>query len=309
MQGDLLEVLPAQNKLLGAERVAAQKLEKRLQAVVRNKNRQLEKTKEKMFDQYIGHLEKLDALQEEELDSTSPRLGGGCTTNVEANDLFWISLVVIKQLFLLLLSLNQALTCFFWIILSCGWKINSAVSEFELRQLHLRNKTKAVRSMEGTMRNQVDKARRELKQAKKELRLHHQQTLATETFLRRKRLQDGPELVLYHQTGKEAVAAIRETNRMKCGTRGWAGGGIYFATNERDTKAKARTKGYMVIAKVRLGNVKVISATGDRNITFTSLILDNFDSVLIPRPNGDEYVVYCYDQVEILRIKKMAVAD
>ena len=98
---------------------------------------------------------------------------------------------------------------------------------------------------------------------------------------RQQRLQDGLEFVLYHQTGKEAADAICESNSMKCGTRGIAGGGIYFATNQHETKAKSRAKGYMVVAKVRLGKVQTISANGNRDVTFQSLMLDGFDSVFI----------------------------
>ena len=97
---------------------------------------------------------------------------------------------------------------------------------------------------------------------------------------------------------------------MMRGNGGTAGGGIYSATNKPDTTRKAMRNGYMrVHAKVQLGKVKTISSNADTLINFQSLLDEGFDSVLIPRLSGTEYVVYNFDQVEVLnaRVERRAL--
>ena len=88
------------------------------------------------------------------------------------------------------------------------------------------------------------------------------------------------------------------------GLSGMAGGGIYFAETKPDTANKAMSKGYLVVAEVKLGRQMKLTAFGDRNITFQSLLKAGYDSVLIPRTNGNEHVVYNYDQVLVLEVKR-----
>lgn len=107
--------------------------------------------------------------------------------------------------------------------------------------------------------------------------------------------------VLYHQTDAAAADAITRSGKMRRGTGGLAGGGIYFATCLQDTDRKAHRKGAYLECRVELGRVKHISANGDASITYRSLKGQGFDSVLIPRPNGHEYVVYSWDQVKEVR--------
>jgi len=119
------------------------------------------------------------------------------------------------------------------------------------------------------------------------------------------RLQENPPSLLYHQTNGNAARAIRKSRRMLRGTTGMAGGGIYFATTKSDTNHKSQKgHGWMIHAGVRLGRVKSISAEGDQNITFWTLQAEGYDSVYIPRSNGGGYVVYNYDQVEILKVRR-----
>lgn len=73
-----------------------------------------------------------------------------------------------------------------------------------------------------------------------------------------------------------------------------------------DAIRRAEAKEVLVTCSVYLGNVKTIGLNGDSSLTFTKLINQGFDSVLIPRPHGDEYVVYNHDQVLILEIKEIA---
>jgi hypothetical protein len=59
---------------------------------------------------------------------------------------------------------------------------------------------------------------------------------------------------------------------------------------------------------ILLGNMKTIDPNGYKSITFTTLQRDcqreGYDSVKIPRKNGNEFVVYNYDQVVNIKFHK-----
>eukprot|EP01062_Namystynia_karyoxenos_P024642 TRINITY_DN19623_c0_g1_i1.p1 TRINITY_DN19623_c0_g1~~TRINITY_DN19623_c0_g1_i1.p1 ORF type:complete len:241 (+),score=60.80 TRINITY_DN19623_c0_g1_i1:76-723(+) len=115
------------------------------------------------------------------------------------------------------------------------------------------------------------------------------------------RLRDTNTMVLFHQTSEQSAAAIRQSGQMRRGGGGLAGGGIYFALTPEDTAHKAHQKGVVLRCRVHLGRIKRLEAHGDPGITFSSLQREGFDSVCVPRhPGGNEYVVYNYDQVELL---------
>ena len=111
---------------------------------------------------------------------------------------------------------------------------------------------------------------------------------------------EGGVVVLYHQTDRSCWKLIQESGRMKCGSIGLAGGGIYFALSKSATDGKAHRTGVVLTCEVRLGRVKEISYSGDYSITSESLRREGFDSVMIPRSAGHEYVVYQSDQVTVL---------
>lgn len=120
---------------------------------------------------------------------------------------------------------------------------------------------------------------------------------------RKQRLAEGEVLTLYHQTSPKNADAIRREGKMLRGSSGLAGGGIYFAKSKEATAGKAHQFGVIITAKVKLGTVKTIYAH-DPYITFTQLNNEGYDSVKIVRPGGafyDEFVVYNYDQVEIIK--------
>eukprot|EP00296_Roombia_truncata_P007811 JP446264.1.p1 GENE.JP446264.1~~JP446264.1.p1 ORF type:complete len:290 (+),score=16.54 JP446264.1:43-912(+) len=110
----------------------------------------------------------------------------------------------------------------------------------------------------------------------------------------------GHTMRLFHQTDSDAAQGILR-NGFQRGSGGLAGGGIYFADNEVDTCHKAHRFGVILSATVLLGNVKNMSSSGDRNVTFKSLLDRGYDSVMIPR-SGTEYAVYNSDQVTDIRI-------
>ncbi len=87
---------------------------------------------------------------------------------------------------------------------------------------------------------------------------------------------------------------------MKRGESGLAGGGIYFAESPEATRNKARRLGVIITARVKLGHFKTLAEDGDASVTFKSLLDAGFDSVMIPRKAGREWVVYNWDQVDIL---------
>ena len=110
-------------------------------------------------------------------------------------------------------------------------------------------------------------------------------------------------LTLYHQTKAEYAKNIVSSQKMMRGKPECiAGSGIYFATNPSDTNHKAHNRGVILVAEVKVGKVKTIGKEGDKSLTFTSLLNQGFDSVLVPRDGGYEYVVYNSDQVSKIKI-------
>lgn len=115
---------------------------------------------------------------------------------------------------------------------------------------------------------------------------------------RNKRLNENIR-VLYHCTSEGAADDIKKEGKMRRGKTGMAGGGIYFALTEQDAARKALSSGYMLKCTVKLGNTKTIDMDGDPSIRFRKLLKEGYDSVCIPRINGQEYVVYNWDQVTV----------
>lgn len=109
---------------------------------------------------------------------------------------------------------------------------------------------------------------------------------------------------LYHQTDEGIADAIVKSQHMKPGTKGLAGAGIYFATTPELTGHKARGKGVILKAYVRLGKVLTLPEHGDTRMTLEKLRSMGFDSVCIARKvsSGHEYVVY--DPSQVLHIEK-----
>lgn len=102
----------------------------------------------------------------------------------------------------------------------------------------------------------------------------------------------------YHQTSDNAATCILGQQQFKRGADGMAGGGIYFAISPEDTEHKAHNFGPILAADVLLGNVLVCPRGGGIKYSFKQLLSEGYDSVRVPRVNGDELVVYCYDQVQ-----------
>jgi hypothetical protein len=101
----------------------------------------------------------------------------------------------------------------------------------------------------------------------------------------------------FHCTSREAATAIVETQTFRRGMGGLAGGGMYFADTVEDAQRKARQRGVTLEATVYLGQPHIVPPNGDGTISFAKLQTMAKDSVIIPRANGNEYVVYSSDQV------------
>ena len=113
-------------------------------------------------------------------------------------------------------------------------------------------------------------------------------------------------MTLYHLTDQPAAYSILDSGYMRAGSDGLAGAGIYFATSVEHCKHKARKghkNGIVLRCKVKLGNIKTISKHGQKDITFEKLLENGYDSVLIPRDNGWEYVVYNKDQIKTVGVE------
>merc|ERR1711998_210914 len=81
------------------------------------------------------------------------------------------------------------------------------------------------------------------------------------------------------------------------GSKGLAGGGIYFAETPQATEHKALHKGVILRCEVKLGRVLKLGHRGDCSMTYTKLKKMGYDSVMISRAGGMEYVVYNHEQV------------
>lgn len=107
-------------------------------------------------------------------------------------------------------------------------------------------------------------------------------------------LDEGLTTTLYHQTSPGAARKIIASQRFCPGAGGLAGGGIYFATSKNHTAHKAHQTGATLQATVRLGRVKQIGKSGNRALKRPPA---GYDSILVDRDNGQEYVVYDPSQV------------
>lgn len=132
---------------------------------------------------------------------------------------------------------------------------------------------------------------------------------------RQQRLNDGPELILYHQTSRENADSIWWCGgKLLRGPSGAAGAGIYFAETARHTEHKAEHHGVVLECRVRVGKQHAIEQHDKKPvpITFTALARMGCDSLLVDRglcwrgkhkgePAGNEIVVYSWDQVQVIR--------
>ncbi len=118
------------------------------------------------------------------------------------------------------------------------------------------------------------------------------------------RLKYGENKILYHQTSPEAAKEIVESGKMLRGSHGLAGGGIYFATTPSHTEHKALYKGVILECDVSLGRTYTTGFNGDSSLSYRKLLhMDpiGYDSVIIPRENGEEYVIYNHKQIKLIR--------
>lgn len=132
---------------------------------------------------------------------------------------------------------------------------------------------------------------------------------------RQERLKDGQIRTLYHQTDQETAKEIKKSGKMIRGSGGAGGGGIYLAESARETEWKAEHHGVVLECEVRLGTVKNVVQHDKKKHprTFAELQQERFDSVKLDRGfvpkgmphagerSGDEYVLYSWDQVKVLR--------
>lgn len=83
---------------------------------------------------------------------------------------------------------------------------------------------------------------------------------------------------------------------MKPGSDGLVGSGIYFATNPNDTDHKCMRSGAILRCLVYVGRVKTVPPDGG-DYTYESLQKEGFDSIMIPRYGGKEYVIFNPKQI------------
>ncbi|CEM33892.1 unnamed protein product [Vitrella brassicaformis CCMP3155] len=100
----------------------------------------------------------------------------------------------------------------------------------------------------------------------------------------------GGRCIGYHQTSPAFGRQIRQTRVMQPSSSGAAGRGIYFAIRPDETERKARHKGCMVKAEIRMSNPKHVWQALSPNETYKS---------------GVEIVVYNSEQVNVLSVQDM----
>ena len=104
----------------------------------------------------------------------------------------------------------------------------------------------------------------------------------------------GPR-VLFHTTSLPSAMCILVTQRFLRGSRGTSGAGIYFADTPLASQWKAQRAGVTLVALVWPGCARTTThTTGDED--FLSLEREGIDSVRAVYMNGDETIVYNYDQ-------------
>lgn len=111
------------------------------------------------------------------------------------------------------------------------------------------------------------------------------------------------KIIGFHETSYESVDPIIKSQKMKVGKEGLAGGGIYFAVNAQDAHRKTEHRGVILKGTILLGNVLKWKNTKEfKTMTYEKLKKKGYDSVVIPRERGNEYVVYRPDQVKDISI-------
>jgi hypothetical protein len=103
----------------------------------------------------------------------------------------------------------------------------------------------------------------------------------------------------YHATNSAAAARIASCG-FRCGSKGLAGGAIYFATSEADARRKSNNGDDVVLCcELTMGRVCELDHNGCPSMTLQKLKQMGYDSVKIRR-SGDEYAVYEPSRVRIL---------
>lgn len=111
---------------------------------------------------------------------------------------------------------------------------------------------------------------------------------------------ESPVWTVYHQTGPD-IGPLILRNGFRLGSQGWCGGAIYFAMTPEATITKAigadSHVGYLIQAKVRVGNVQNMPAMCDNTMTGHQLHSQGFDTILFNPGDGPEAVIYRSSQV------------
>lgn len=108
--------------------------------------------------------------------------------------------------------------------------------------------------------------------------------------------------ILYHQTSPQNAQEIIRQGRMLPGSGGLVGAAVYFATNPSDTNHKAQNKGVILECEVDIGKVKKVPPMGDMTLNGKKVKDEGYDSVMIPRPGGTEFVVYKPDDIKRIKV-------
>ena len=109
---------------------------------------------------------------------------------------------------------------------------------------------------------------------------------------------------LYHQTNRENADSIVQSQKMKPGTSGALGPGMYFAETPEDTNGKAHSRGVVLEMSVDLrAPLKLTEKSEFTPQSYEELKSKGYDSVIADGfSSGSEFVVYRSEQVRDIKV-------
>ncbi|CAF1358700.1 unnamed protein product [Adineta steineri] len=106
----------------------------------------------------------------------------------------------------------------------------------------------------------------------------------------------------FHRTSAHAAAAIAHSDfRRSVKPPQMLGFGIYFARSIKNTDGKARFKGAIIAAEIRMGNVKEVSFNELNTVQNTNEWYPEFDTVYYNHANDERDEFCIYDETQILK--------
>ena len=120
----------------------------------------------------------------------------------------------------------------------------------------------------------------------------------------------GETTTMYHETSPKSAQSILQSQTMRLGSKGLAGGSIYLCDNHEQCGHKAEHHGVILQIDVKLGTIKdIYCKKGSKNEyqpwhTLLNLNKSGHDSIRINERSGLEYAIYNPNQISNIRFYK-----